>query len=155
MSAQRASYRGECGSLRSTRSRATSIAETGRDRSDQTNPGRIRIRSATAQVRRFDRRRELVRVLSLARVVVIAGEDRTIEEAAHACVGRRVDPGAQGEGDVVDGDLERRLGREGLHVQRLDPVQCRPDPKRFDQRVEPDRAARSLGRLSRDPSPWR
>ena len=123
---------------RRDRSRAVRPEEPGPDPDDQ----------PPAQVGRLDRRGELVRPLALTGLVVVAGQDRTIQQATHPGVGRRVDPWPQRGGDVGHRHLERRLGRERLGVKGLGPVQRRPDPQRLDQRVQPLGAARRLRSLT-------
>ncbi len=98
---------------------------------------------ATAQVRRFDRRGKLAGPLSLPRLVVVAGQDRAIQQPADPRVGRRPDPRAQRRSNVGHGHLERRFGRERLLVKRLDSL-------RASARSAAPRPAR---RAARGPSP--
>ena len=69
---------------------------------------------ATAQIGRFDRRGKLAGLLPLPRVVVVAGQDRAIQQPADALVGRRANPRAQRDSHVVHRHFERRFFANAL-----------------------------------------
>ena len=119
------------GSVRATRARATSTAETGREPSDQGIAGR------TASVSRRPRSADSSRAASwpgrlpLRRLLVVARQDRQVEEPRHPLVGRRADPGADRRREVVDGDVERRpAANASAYAPRPPPGRARPGAPR-------------------------
>ena len=81
----------------------------GGDRSRLIRPGECRPdldQQATAQIRTFDPFGKLVEAFPLPRVVIIAGQNRAVEQSAQPAIGRRAYPGTEGNGYIQYGHIE-------------------------------------------------